>query len=81
MSELGHRSIDILKMDIEGAEYQVLEDVLTSEIRPHQILVEFHHRFATGGIENTRHALGRLKAAGYRLFSVSPTVEEFCFIR
>jgi FkbM family methyltransferase len=81
MSELGHQSIDVLKMDIEGAEYQVLDDLLASEIRPRQILVEFHHRFTTDGIETTRRAVERLATAGYRLFCVSRSVEEFCFVR
>jgi FkbM family methyltransferase len=81
MTELGHDSVDVLKMDIEGAEYQVLESLLESEIRPHQILVEFHHRFTGAGIGTTRQAVARLKKAGYRLFCVSRSVEEFCFIR
>src|SRR5690606_20346293 len=45
MSELGHQSVGILKMDIEGAEYAVLEDIERSGIRPQQVLVELHHRF------------------------------------
>ena len=28
MSELGHERLDVLKMDIEGAEYAVLDDML-----------------------------------------------------
>ena len=32
-------------MDIEGAEYDVIDDILNSNIRIHQILVELHHRF------------------------------------
>ena len=36
---------DVLKMDIEGAEYDVLRDLLTGKDRflPPQIAVEFHH--------------------------------------
>ena len=33
--------IDILKLDIEGAEVEVLEDMLASNIKPKQILVEY----------------------------------------
>jgi len=80
MRELGHDSIDVLKMDIEGAEYQVLDALVASEIRPRQILVEFHHRLTEAGIATTRKAVEGLTAAGYRLFCVSRTVEEFCFI-
>jgi FkbM family methyltransferase len=81
MKELGHESIDVLKMDIEGAEYDVLDALIASGTRPKQLLVEFHHRFLNLGMAPTRRAIGLLRREGYRLFSVSPTVEEFCFIR
>jgi len=81
MKELRHDTIDILKMDIEGAEYDVINDIAISDIRPHQILVEFHHRFSGVGVRRTEEAIDRLKSIGYCLFSVSTTNEEFCFIR
>lgn len=80
MKELGHDKIDILKMDIEGAEYDVLEDLLKSEIRPAQLLVEFHHRFPNVGVEKSKAAISRLRSSGYRLVSVSSTNEEFGFL-
>ena len=79
MDELGHDRIDILKMDIEGAEYDVIDDIAHSSIRPQQILVEFHHRFPGVGIAKTKKAIDRIRAMGYGLFSVSKTQEEFCF--
>lgn len=81
MQELGHAHIDIIKMDIEGAEYDVIEDIYKSNIRPEQILVEFHHRFPGIGIKKTKEAVDRIKSMGYGLFSVSATNEEYCFIR
>lgn len=81
MGSLGHDRIDVLKLDIEGAEYDVLEEILTGGVRPGQLLVEFHHRAAGVGIERTRQAVAHLKAAGYRIFAVSDTGEEYGFIR
>jgi len=81
MKELGHETIDVLKLDIEGAEYEVLESLIDDAIRPRQFLVEFHHRFTDAGIGTTRQAVRALKKQGYGLFSVSRSVEEFCFIR
>lgn len=81
MKELGHDHIDLLKMDIEGAEYDVIMDILESNIRPWQILVEFHHRFQGVGIKKSKEAINQLRLMGYKLFSVSATNEEFCFIR
>ena len=42
MQEAKLDKIDILKLDIEGAEFQVLEHLVTTDIRPSYILVEFH---------------------------------------
>ncbi|MEY4906451.1 MAG: hypothetical protein RL260_169 [Pseudomonadota bacterium] len=81
MRELGHGHIDILKMDIEGAEYDVIQDILQSGIRPGQILIEFHHRFPGVGVGKTRTAIDQLRSMGYQLFSVSDTNEEYSFIR
>ena len=81
MKELGHSRIDIIKMDIEGAEYDVIKDIYESDIRPVQILIEFHHRFPGVGIKKTKEAIGCIKSMGYQLFSVSATNEEYCFIR
>jgi FkbM family methyltransferase len=79
MRSLGHDRIDVLKMDIEGAEYDVLGDVLSSGVRVEQLLVEFHHRWPEVGIEKTRKAIQELNCAGYRIFNVSPTGEEYSF--
>jgi FkbM family methyltransferase len=44
MQELGHSShtIDFLKLDIEGSEYSVLDNIIKNSIFPSQISVEFH---------------------------------------
>jgi FkbM family methyltransferase len=80
--QLGHRTISILKMDIEGAEYEVIDDLLhPSSLIIQQVLIEFHP--SSPGIErhaNTR-AIRQLEAAGYRLFSISSRGSEYSFIR
>lgn len=81
MNELGHDQIDVLKMDVEGAEYDVIKDIDKAGIRPQQILVEFHHRFPGVGIKRSKEAIERLRSMGYQLFSVSATNEELCFIQ
>ncbi len=80
MKMLGQEQIDLLKMDIEGAEYGVLADMLTSGIPVKQLLVEFHHRWPHIGVEKTKQAIHELNAAGYRIFSVSPSGEEYGFL-
>jgi FkbM family methyltransferase len=77
---LGHTSVDVLKMDIEGAEYEVLADILGSGIPVGQILVEFHHRWKEVGAGRTRRAIDALEAAGYVVAAVSPAGTEYTFV-
>lgn len=81
MAKLGHRSIDILKMDIEGAEYGVLSSMLLTSIRPVQLLVEFHHRFPGISKSSTTSAIRDLRNAGYEIFHIAATGREISFIR
>lgn len=79
MRTLGHTKIHLLKLDIEGAEYEVLDDLLDSEIAADQLLVEFHHRWPEVGIGKTKRAIRQLNAAGYRIFHVADSGEEYGF--
>jgi len=79
-ARLGQQNLDLLKMDIEGAEYDVLESLLQSSVRPLQLLVEFHHRFAGFGLRKTEEIISKLRSCGYRIFAVSETGREVSFI-
>ncbi|MEM8863599.1 MAG: FkbM family methyltransferase [Chloroflexota bacterium] len=80
MSDLGHQRIDLLKLDIEGAEIDVVTDMLKTAVYPAQLLIEFHHQFPNVGIESTLRAIESLKSAGYKLFAISEHRTEFSFI-
>jgi len=67
--ELGHREIGLLKLDIEGAEFDVLEDMIATNLRPAQILVEFHPMINDPEWARTREMISNLRAAGYRTFN------------
>jgi len=58
----------------------VIDDLIASDVKPTQLLIEFHHRFPNVGIQKTKDAIKKLKAYGYQLFSVSATGEEYGFI-
>ncbi|RVB80568.1 MULTISPECIES: FkbM family methyltransferase [unclassified Mesorhizobium] len=82
MSQIGLPEPTILKMDIEGFEYDVISDILAGPVRPLQLLIEFHHGMYDGfGAERTMGAVDALRAAGYRLFYTSRTGREYAFVR
>ncbi len=79
--QLGRRPIEILKMDIEGGEYDVIDDLLESGVPVRQLLVEFHHHFPSVGLAKTLRAVRALEAAGFRIFHISQRGLEFSFLR
>jgi FkbM family methyltransferase len=81
VTENCHTKIDILKMDIEGSEYNVLEGILIADVVINQILIEFHDRFFTDGKIKTINAIKLLKSNGFEVFAVSESLEEVSFIR
>jgi len=81
MNELGHQQIDVLKMDIEGAEYDVIENILGSNIPITQLLIEFHDRFFEKGNLKSKQAIEKLKLYGYEIFAISDSFEEVSFIK
>jgi len=80
MLELGHDHIDVLKMDIEGAEYDVIHGLVNSNISIGQILIEFHDRLFHGDLSMSIESVKLLRSAGYRIFAVSDTFEEVSFV-
>ena len=80
-AELGHKSIALLKMDVEGSEYAILEDLSQSDPQVRQILVEFHHRFPGLNLAMTKNAVRKLRSRGYKLIHLSPWCEEMTFIK
>jgi len=80
MKENSHSKIDLLKMDVEGSEYGVLENILDEKIFPKQILVEFHHRFAQIGIDKTKQIISKLNKAGYKIAKISESKLEYTFL-
>ncbi|MEQ8662730.1 MAG: FkbM family methyltransferase [Gammaproteobacteria bacterium] len=70
MKTVGARQLAALKMDIEGAEYAVIRDLVKSRLRPRMLMIEFHA--GTSEIEKkfkpkTMLHAALLRLVGYRL--------------
>ena len=76
LNDLQHQWIDVLKMDIEGAEWQVLESwfkVQNRTLPATQLLVEFHFLDGKTGLETLVAPLFELLLSdGYRVFATEP---------
>ena len=79
MKERVHTKIDLLKMDIEGFEYEVIDDILQKSLDIKQICIEFHHFMPHIKREKTLKAIANLKAAGFEL--IYKTKFDYTFIR
>ena len=74
-----HTYIDVLKMDIEGSEFAIIEN-FPDNITFGQIVIEFHERFLKNGKIVLKKAITQLKKKGYYCFAVSPSGQEYSFI-
>lgn len=79
VKSLNHNYIDIVKMDIEGAEYRIIDDILNPDITINQILIEFHHRMPNFSLTDTKDAIRKILKAGYRIINISYLGEEYSF--
>lgn len=80
MQKLGHAQVDLLKIDVEGAEYDILAGFDGDGCPPKQLLVEYHHRFPGIGKQRTADSIAALRQLGYRIFGISETGREVCFV-
>jgi FkbM family methyltransferase len=70
VKEFNHHTIDLVKMEIEGAEYAVLETIVQDKLDVKMILVEFDEIFHSKGygyLFRIKKASDLLKKAGYML--------------
>jgi FkbM family methyltransferase len=72
LAHLSLETVDILKLDLEGAEYALLTDIDAAELRPvRQLFVEFHHHAISHLREaDSRSLVRRISGFGFRTFSL-----------
>lgn len=81
MAELGHTQVAIVKLDIEGAEFDVVADIARSKLNIAQLIIEFHHRFPGLDIKQTRQSVDLLRANGYRVAYANQYPYTLCFLK
>lgn len=75
MEELGDDQIDLIKLDIEGAEYEVLESMKRDGIAPQVILIEYDETgspLSLGWYKRIRQSLQAWLDDGYRVVHHEP---------
>lgn len=72
LEEVGCNKIALLKLDIEGAEYPLLNNASGEELSAfEQIFVEFHHHAVSSYDQSdTQHIVSRFSQLGYEHFSL-----------
>jgi hypothetical protein len=67
MNQEKHSHIDLLKIDIEGAELRVLNNMLNDKIYPTYLCVEFDLKLKGKDLgKETKQTISRLKDEGYK---------------
>jgi FkbM family methyltransferase len=67
MDELGDNHIDVLKLDIEGAEHRVIESFIADGVRPVVVCVEFDQ---PDPLRSVLRSIRLLQQSGYRLIRI-----------
>jgi len=77
MAELGDEQIDLLKLDIEGSEYEVLPTLDLPSLGVKVFATQLHHN---GSVADARKLIARLSEQGYDPVTCRPAV-KFTFVR
>jgi UDP-glucose 4-epimerase len=73
MQDLGHARVDIVKLDVEGAEFDVFDAWSTYIPSPWvcQVLVEWHERLVPDGEARKAKAVSSMETAGFSHYEIS----------
>ncbi|MFN8301079.1 MAG: FkbM family methyltransferase [Saprospiraceae bacterium] len=84
MKELGHSRIDLLKIDVEGAEYQVLEAMLADNIEVDVLCIEYDETASNhldgAYITRIEHSLQSLIQAGFRVIARESNCHNYTLV-
>ena len=77
MSKLGHKKLDLLKLDIEGAEFEVIDNLVKDNLDIDVLYIEFHE--IEDFIDKTIECVNKLSTIGYHVIDIKK--RDILFIR
>jgi hypothetical protein len=77
MRQLGQGHVDLLRLDLEGAEYDAIDALAQTALRPCQLVLVFHHHLPHCSLTQTERALTQLNEMGYRIFDCHASGQEY----
>lgn len=80
MQLYGHKELDMLKIDIEGSEFEVIEDIIKKKIPIKYICLEYH-RLGEKPIEQIQTSINKLTDNGYICIAGNTRTMVFAFLR
>jgi len=80
LARAGVTKVDFLKLDLEGAEYELLKNITAEDLKPFkQLFVEFHHHCTSYSKRDTKATVQSLCDKGFRSFTLND--RDFLFFR
>lgn len=72
LNHLNLSEVDLLKLDLEGAEFELLNNITEEDIKPFkQIFIEFHHLAVKSYTKkDTLRMVNKIKSLGFKSFSL-----------
>lgn len=84
MRDFGHTRLDLLKLDIEGAEYEVIRSLLDDKIEVDILCIEFDESAANHldakYLQRIEGSLKSLMAAGFRVVAREPDCHNYTLV-
>ena len=71
VKRVGVAVVDLIKLDLEGAEYELLSRTQQAEFAHFkQMFVEFHHRCTGHDLADTKATVQKLRRVGFQSFTL-----------
>lgn len=71
VKRVGTTFVDFLKLDLEGAEYALLDNISSEDIVPfQQIFIEFHHHCTNHSAQETKLLVQSICSKGFRVLTI-----------